>query len=305
MKPAKAPHKTTAEEFRHHVPGHLLAMGTGPAWTDVFIEIYRRDRAEDSVLVPAVAEPMVVAVRSGKAAIEEREFGGTWKECLVHAGDFFLTTSPTPYEMRWRVLSEEPFETCHVYLGLPLFALGVQEVLGAAAEPVTLREMSGERDPAVSAFVDLLSQELLTERNPSPLYVRGVAQSLAIYLVRHYPDPNGSGRQKRGELPKGKLTRLIELLEARLDQEFRLSSLAREAGMSEFHLSRVFKKTTGLSPSQYFIRLRMNRARQLLRETTRSMLEVALEVGYSSPSHFAQIFRREIGITPSQYRGEK
>jgi AraC family transcriptional regulator len=63
------------------------------------------------------------------------------------------------------------------------------------------------------------------------------------------------------------------------------------------------KRATGLSPSQYFIRLRMIRARLLLLETRRSIIDVGLEVGYSSPSHFSQVFRREVGVTPSEFRG--
>lgn len=91
-------------------------------------------------------------------------------------------------------------------------------------------------------------------------------------------------------------------MEAHLDEEFRLDELAREAGMSKFHFCRLFRKTTGLSPSRYFIRLRMEMARRLLRETSRSVIEVGLEVGYSSPSHFAQVFQREAGVPPSEYR---
>jgi len=60
-------------------------------------------------------------------------------------------------------------------------------------------------------------------------------------------------------------------LEARLDEDVPLTRLAEEAGLSELHFSRLFKKTTGFSPSQYFIRLRMAHARRLLRETTKSM----------------------------------
>ena len=55
-------------------------------------------------------------------------------------------------------------------------------------------------------------------------------------------------------------------------------------------------------PSRYLIRLRLARARRLLRETTRSMIEIGLEVGYPSPSHFAHAFQREVGVTPSEYR---
>lgn len=64
----------------------------------------------------------------------------------------------------------------------------------------------------------------------------------------------------------------------------------------------MFKRATGLSPSQYFIRLRMSRARHLLLETDLSIIDIGLDVGYSSPSHFSQVFRREVGVTPSAYR---
>ena len=95
---------------------------------------------------------------------------------------------------------------------------------------------------------------------------------------------------------------LRHLMATHLEDEFSLIRLAREADMSEFHFSRAFKRTTGFKPSQYFINLRMERARRLLRETNRSIIEIGLNVGYTSPSHFARIFHREVGISPSRYR---
>jgi AraC family transcriptional regulator len=72
--------------------------------------------------------------------------------------------------------------------------------------------------------------------------------------------------------------------------------------MSEFHFSRAFKKTIGFTHSQYFIHPRLEKARRLLGETNRSVIEIGLVVGYTSPSHFARIFRREVGISPGEYR---
>jgi AraC family transcriptional regulator len=91
-------------------------------------------------------------------------------------------------------------------------------------------------------------------------------------------------------------------MNARLSDQFSLATFAGLAELSEYHFSRMFKRATGLSPSQYFIRLRMLRARHLLLETRLTIIDVGLEVGYSSPGHFSQVFRREVGVTPSEFR---
>jgi AraC family transcriptional regulator len=57
-----------------------------------------------------------------------------------------------------------------------------------------------------------------------------------------------------------------------------------------------------MPPHQFVTRERITRAQQLIRETSRSFIEVALDVGYTSPSHFAQIFRRVAGVTPTKFR---
>jgi AraC family transcriptional regulator len=90
-----------------------------------------------------------------------------------------------------------------------------------------------------------------------------------------------------------------------LAEEFSLARLAVQAGMSEFHFNRLFKRATGVPPSQYQIRLRMDLARRLLRESQKSVIAVANDVGYSNPSHFAQLFRKETGLSPTIYRRQR
>jgi AraC family transcriptional regulator len=72
--------------------------------------------------------------------------------------------------------------------------------------------------------------------------------------------------------------------------------------LSPFHFSRVFKQATGMTPHQFVTRARMLHAQRLIRETSRSLIEIALEVGYTNPSHFAQVFRRVVGVTPTEFR---
>ena len=81
-----------------------------------------------------------------------------------------------------------------------------------------------------------------------------------------------------------------------------VEALAELVELSPFHFSRVFKQATGMSPLQFVTRERIVRAQQLVRETSRSLIEIALEVGYTSPSHFAQVFRRVVGVAPTEFR---
>jgi AraC family transcriptional regulator len=75
--------------------------------------------------------------------------------------------------------------------------------------------------------------------------------------------------------------------------------------MSSSHFSHVFKESAGMTPLQFVTRQRIMHAQQLIRETSRSFSKIALEVGYTSPSHFAQVFRRETGLKPSDYRRQR
>jgi AraC family transcriptional regulator len=88
-------------------------------------------------------------------------------------------------------------------------------------------------------------------------------------------------------------------------EDFSLDRIAAQAGLSKFHFQRLFKSAMGVTPSRYHINLRMNLARRLLRETKKSVVDIALEVGYANPSHFAQLFRRETGLSPSDYRRQR
>ncbi|WP_420959968.1 helix-turn-helix domain-containing protein [Brucella sp. IR073] len=294
-----APDRTSPAGLAHYISGRTLQSADGPAWQDVFIQIFSRNAMQQPFLVPAVAEPLVVWIMSGRATVEERDLGGGWTANRVSVGDFFLTRSPVPYELRWRAEGDEPFQVMHLYLSVPLFEKVARETAGQAN--VTLRDVSGERDAMLSHMLALLHEELKTGTEASPLFVQGLAQSLAAHLVRRYAASDAK-TSPRSALPGAKLRRAVAHMEAHLDQPFDLKQLAQAAGLSAFHFTRLFRQATGLSPSRYFIQQRILKAQQLLQETDASIIEIGMAVGYSSPSHFAQIFRRETGISPSAYR---
>ncbi|MDS7594025.1 AraC family transcriptional regulator [Agrobacterium tumefaciens] len=294
------PERTSPLGLEQYIAGRTLISGDSPAWNDMFVKVYSRLDKQEPFLVPAVAEPLIVWVMSGEAVVEERDLDGEWVANTVTVGDFFLTRSPTPYEMRWRAIGEAPFQVMHLYLSVPLFERVAYEVLGCAAPPA-LRDISGGKDTQLSHLLSVIHQELTSEGKGSQMFIQGLAQTLAVHLIRNY-SASEVAEDRQNALPGFKLRRAVAHLEENLAEPFNLAQVAETVGMSEFHFSRLFKKATGLSPSRYLIRQRIDRARLLLQETNASIIEIGMSVGYSSPSHFAQVFRRETGLPPSHYR---
>ncbi|WP_227323846.1 AraC family transcriptional regulator [Acidisoma silvae] len=273
----------------------------GDAWREVEIQIFARSPTEDGLLVPAVAEPLLVWIIAGSAFVEERELNGEWHGRKVSKCDFFLTHATAPYMMRWKSDNGASFEVLHLYLGLSLLSRMIAEVAGQKSG-VRLRDVSGAQDDVISSLLTVLHKEMQASSAASSIFVQGIAQSLTIHLVRSYGETSDEPARKLDQLPRYKLRRAVDFMEENLAEEFNLEKVAQAAGMSRFHFSRGFRSSMSQSPSQWFIRQRITRAQELLRETDLPIIEIAMTVGYESPSHFAQVFRRETGVSPNQYR---
>jgi len=87
-----------------------------------------------------------------------------------------------------------------------------------------------------------------------------------------------------------------------LDEDLSLTALAGRAGLSAFHLHRVFRAAAGETPKQFTLRLRLERAATILLTTGDSVLNVALDCGFQNHESFSRAFRKRFGMTPSGYR---
>lgn len=117
-------------------------------------------------------------------------------------------------------------------------------------------------------------------------------------------DPNPAPEKVTftGGLSARKLRKVTDFIAANYDHEVKLAELAQVAGMSSFHFAREFKKTTGITPHQYLIKYRIERAKSLLERDDLPLTEVGLRSGFSHQSHFTRLFRRITGTTPHLYR---
>lgn len=107
--------------------------------------------------------------------------------------------------------------------------------------------------------------------------------------------------QNRG-LTHAQLQQAIDHIHTHLDQELTLEQIAAVINISPTYFASLFKHTTGISPHQYVIRQRVNRAKVMLLKTDLAIADIALQVGFSSQSHLTQQFKRFTGITPKQVR---
>jgi AraC family transcriptional regulator len=158
------------------------------------------------------------------------------------------------------------------------------------------------RDEAL-AHLSFACAEMLAQRVPGPSKrLASFIQLVSACLVEKYTNAAVKPTEFRGGLPISQLRKVQDYITEHLTEDVSVEFLAGLVGLSPFHFSRVFKQTTGMSPLQFVTRERITRAQQLIRETSRSLIEIALGVGYTSPSHFAQVFRRVVGVTPSEFR---
>lgn len=99
-----------------------------------------------------------------------------------------------------------------------------------------------------------------------------------------------------------KLAEVTELMEANIEEPIELEVLASYVGISRRQLERLFLKHLNCTPSRYNLKLRLGRARQLLMQTTCSIIEVSSRCGFASAPHFSRCYRKHFGISPREER---
>jgi len=126
--------------------------------------------------------------------------------------------------------------------------------------------------------------------------------ALAHYLVRRYAVRTTRDPEYRNGMPAVRLNRVLDFMRQNYAKETRLWELAHLAGMSPHYFCELFKESTGISPYQYSLRCRMDRAKEFLRSPQFTVRQVAEATGFADQSHFTKVFRRLVGVTPLQFR---
>ena len=104
----------------------------------------------------------------------------------------------------------------------------------------------------------------------------------------------------RGKLGADMLGRLKDYVLAHLDEPIEVDALAKIAGRSPFHFTRVFARSVGRTPYRYIVHLRLRRALELMRDGRSNLAEIAAGTGFADQSHMSRSIRRVHGVSPTQ-----
>lgn len=242
---------------------------------------------EGHVIITYYGDPQDIVWRVGKTRLAGLTRPGT------------ITIIPEGHEGRWDIAG--PIGVSHVFLS--------SERLQASAEPLTggrgieLLGRVGFDDPAAARVMELLGRDAATPDASARLFIEQATDLLVTQLVRGHSSFGAlePPAQRRG-LADWQVRKVTTFMREHLDEPMGLDQLAALVGLSRFHFCTAFRMATGRTPHDWLVALRIERARQLLAHPELKVTEVALAVGYETPSSFAASFRRVTGMTPTAFR---
>ncbi|MGV6989722.1 helix-turn-helix domain-containing protein [Testudinibacter sp. P80/BLE/0925] len=178
---------------------------------------------------------------------------------------------------------------------------------GHSTLPAILPEywyLSGNNS-SVTSLLSLLQREAILEIGTASV-VNALCNVLFTYLARDYiQQSNEVNNGVLGALQDKRLYHAVNSMLQQPEHNWNMESLADLSAMSRANFIRLFKSKTGTLPGKFLTSLRMQKAELLLRNTNKSILAVALEVGYQSEAHFSKAFKLKYGTSPSKYRVQK
>ncbi|WP_431222415.1 helix-turn-helix domain-containing protein [Serratia sp. L9] len=207
---------------------------------------------------------------------------------------------PRQYESTWDVRSNLSF--VHLYFTDEHLRHLAEQTWDRSPASINVQHSAFAQDKQITTLYRQFLLNYDWQDSASQLALSSTTTLLMSHLIQHYTQLDWRLPSVRGGLAPVVLKRVLEFIENHLDQPLLLSSLALQAGLSEFHFARMFKHSTGLAPHQYVMQVRLQQAGKLLRHTALPLTQIALYCGFSSASHFSNRFKAAYGCAPLQLR---
>ncbi|HEV2396136.1 MAG TPA: AraC family transcriptional regulator [Candidatus Sulfotelmatobacter sp.] len=159
-----------------------------------------------------------------------------------------------------------------------------------------------EDDLVVAQITKSILPFLGRSDGPSALALDQFSLILGAHLIQNYGVLQKAARYLKGGLAPWQKRRASEILHESMHGRIRLSDVARECGLSTSHFARSFKTSFGISTHQWLIRHRVEHAKELMVQTTMSLLEIAVQSGFNDQAAFTRTFHEIVGVSPGRWR---
>lgn len=226
----------------------------------------------------------------------EQTMGGRFEGKQVVPGDIIITPANIGTRAQWDK-------------GCSVIILGFEPIIFNRTIYESLDPEKSELIPQFTICDPLIYQIGLTLKlnlenhgAGSRLYAETMANALAVHLLQHYSTRKPREGNYQDGLPRHKLQLIIDYIHAHFDENIGLAELAALVKMSPRYFLQLFKQSTDITPYQFVIRTRIERAKELLLLGEMTIAEIAQYVGFANQSHLNLHFKRLVGLTPKQFR---
>lgn len=270
--------------------------GSGRRMQGVIVE---RDLEDATDFIGAKASPgtkhvLVLPARTaGRLAWTS---SGRRREALYSPHDLILNPAGLTTSPQWKARMEL------ILLAIEPRHLASTAEAAGARPTFELPEKFRFEDALLEQLVRTLVKQFESDLPPDLLYSESLTQTLLLHLIRKYSVSPIAPERRCHAISEPRVGRAVEFIHASLSRTLSLAQIAFEADLNMSQFSNVFKNVMGISPHQYVLRLRVEKALALLRETTLPISEIALQTGFADQSHLTRTLRQHHGVTPRQVR---
>jgi AraC family transcriptional regulator len=280
----------------------LLASSAGRGWTGLSAELRSHD---DGVIGWENLQPhgeMCVNLCGSRATVTRRGVGMV-NRTIAERGTIWLT----PAGLEGGVVDISDFlpQVLHVFLSPDCFAPAALGIALDRSMTRSLRYDGGFQDPLLAGIGYAIATELQNPTAGGHVLIGALATCLAARLVlSHLGDsaPCALRPAVSNGLDRRRLARVLDFIEANLEDQLTIDRMAQVACLSRFHFARAFKAATGQPPHRYVSDRRLQRAKALLAQGDWPLADIALALSFSCQANFTRAFRDATGRTPGQYR---
>lgn len=239
---------------------------------------------------------LVFHLEKHSCPVERITQSGTFEQLLINEGSMHFDPLGEAVGARWaeprQLLIVMPSQLC------------LQKALGDAQSIDQIEFLRNTNTQDLQLFN--LSMALLEEcKNgfaTGQLYGESISLALAARIISKFSNNSAIPNRYDGKIPLWRLNKLKNFIHENLHQDLSIADLAKEANLSEFHFSRMFKQSTGMTPHAFMTKKKIDRACELLKKGQLSVNEISAALGFKNQTHFSMLFKRVLGISPREFK---